>query len=240
MAHINKRRSELKKQAYSYLFNIFIAIICSIIFISVAVIIDFNILYKSLASIIVLVIATILVIKNYRSFKITYAGVKGENQTYKELKKLPKNYTVYNNVILYNRGRKCEIDYIVCSTKGIYIIEVKNHRGNISGSIGDDSWLQCKYSKKGNEYTKEFNNPMKQLMRQVDIAHEYLKSKRINVWVQGIVYFSHEEAKLNIRNKPNNLFDNMAQLNRYLKNSSNKDRLSKEQLEKINKTLKNG
>ena len=46
------------------------------------------------------------------NYDILNAGVKGEQQTYEVLKKLPKEFTVITNPVLHNRGSVNELDFV--------------------------------------------------------------------------------------------------------------------------------
>lgn len=85
-------------------------------------------------------------------------GELGEQEVSKILKKLPKrNYQVYNNLLLKKTSGSTQIDHVVVSTYGIFVIETKNYKGNIYGSDRLNEWEQNIY---GNKYY--FMNPVHQ------------------------------------------------------------------------------
>lgn len=73
------------------------------------------------------------------------------------LSRLPDEYRVYNDVYLENNGHTAQIDHVIISSHGIYIIETKNYSGKIYGSENAEYWTQYL---RGNGY--EFRNPILQ------------------------------------------------------------------------------
>lgn len=62
-------------------------------------------------------------------------GRRGEKRTNDVLSYLPSDeYTILYNVMLQTDRRISQIDYIVVSLYGIFVIEVKNYQGWITGT----------------------------------------------------------------------------------------------------------
>lgn len=102
----------------------------------------------------ILLILTILL----RIFYPRIRGSFGEFLVKIELKKLNKsNYKVLNNIIINENGTTHQIDHIVISRFGIFVIEMKNYYGMIVGEEYKDRWIQ--YLGK-NKYF--FQNPIQQ------------------------------------------------------------------------------
>ena len=98
-----------------------------------------------------------IVVDNYLVPKII--GWFGEHWTKQALKKLPKNeYKIINNVMLKLDGTTHQIDHIVVSKYGIFVIETKQYNGYITGSKYDKKWV--KHYKGGNVYY--YTNPIRQ------------------------------------------------------------------------------
>ena len=70
------------------------------------------------------------------------AGVEGENEIYSCLSNLPPEYIVYRNLLFRTRGGSTEIDILVVSPYGLFVIEVKRFAGKIVGSDADRHWVQ--------------------------------------------------------------------------------------------------
>jgi hypothetical protein len=66
-------------------------------------------------------------------------------------------YTVFNNLILPGNGGTVQIDHVVISKFGIFVIETEFRRGWISGAEFQDRWKQHRFKR----FTR-FQNPMHQ------------------------------------------------------------------------------
>ncbi len=86
-------------------------------------------------------------------------GWLGEHWAKQELKKLPSDkYKVLNDVLLKNGERTCQIDHIVVSPYGIFVIETKQYNGRIYGGKYDKHWIR--YGKRNQKMFYE--NPIRQ------------------------------------------------------------------------------
>lgn len=82
-------------------------------------------------------------------------GKAGEYYVKKELKKLPKEkYLILNDIMIQNGNNTHQIDHIVISAFGIFVIETKQYNGYIVGNEYDKKWKQ------NNKYY--INNPIHQ------------------------------------------------------------------------------
>ncbi|MDU5263500.1 MAG: nuclease-related domain-containing protein, partial [Clostridium celatum] len=106
--------------------------------------------------IVVLVLISILIlIKPYES---KVKGYVGEKLVAKKLSKLNKRkYKIINNLLLKTSRGTTQIDHIVVSRYGIFVIETKNYKGIITGNEYDDSWNQILFNNK-----EVLRNPIKQ------------------------------------------------------------------------------
>lgn len=105
-------------------------------------------------------------------------GKLGETIVAHKLSKLPDDYHVFNDVYLQNDSRSCQIDHVVISPYGIFVIETKNYKGDIFGSDKAEEWTQNIW---GNRYS--FRNPIKQnrghihaLMKLFNLQESYFVS----------------------------------------------------------------
>lgn len=90
-------------------------------------------------------------------FESKIIGFFGEFWTKKELKKLPKEYIVLNDIMFSINNSTHQIDHIVVSKFGIFVIETKQYNGFITGEKYDAKWVRH-VGKKKYYYT----NPIKQ------------------------------------------------------------------------------
>ncbi len=107
--------------------------------------------------IISVVAAFIFLIACLRLFvaRIPSKGVRGERHIAAQLSNLPDNYCTFNDVYLHLQEKSIQIDHVVISEYGIFVIETKNYDGHISGSDNAKNWMQNLYG-----YKHKFYNPL--------------------------------------------------------------------------------
>lgn len=100
----------------------------------------------------------ILLLAVFSCFKTKIKGFVGEKTIAAFLKSLPgKEYFVLNDIILPTASGTTQIDHIVVSPYGIFVIETKNYKGWIFGTETSAKWTQNIYGKKST-----FMNPIHQ------------------------------------------------------------------------------
>ncbi len=130
-----------------------------------------------------LVVVVLLVILNYlKSAK--FKGWLGEKATSVGLdyKLDPKVYKIVSNVIIPDNDGTTQIDHVVVSKYGIFVIEVKNYNGWIFGKEKDPEWTQVIYKKKNH-----FQNPLRQNYRHIKALTEFLKLEE--KYFHSVVFF---------------------------------------------------
>ena len=160
-------------------------------------------------------------------------GMQGEEVITSTLTSLPDDYMVFNNVALNYNGQLTEIDCIVLSCYGIWVVEVKSYKGVIHGLAANDMWSRIKTSKSGKEYDSEIKNPLKQVERQVQILSNVLYRKGIRITAKGYVVFPVAE---NVNVDSDKVFLNSSQLKREIL-SYNQIVLPKDRVETIKDIL---
>jgi len=60
----------------------------------------------------------------------------------------PETYKVISNIIIPDKNGSTQIDHVVVSKYGIFVIEVKNYNGWIFGDEKNPEWTQVIYKKK--------------------------------------------------------------------------------------------
>ena len=98
-------------------------------------------------------------------------GASGERTVAKRLRKgLPEEYIILNDVYLpLADGTTTQIDHIVVSQYGIFVVETKTYSGWIFGDEKSPQWTQSIYRKK-----TRFQNPLRQNYRHVCALSERL------------------------------------------------------------------
>lgn len=89
------------------------------------------------------------------------AGDWGESRGLQELSALPDNHTVFNALNLSDSRGTAEIDLVVVSPSGVWVIEVKNWRGLLRGNAVDPHWTQ--YGNAQGTPWRTLGNPLRQL-----------------------------------------------------------------------------
>lgn len=94
----------------------------------------------------------------YRLNKHKIKGVRGELKVARQLNKLQKKeYKVFNDIFIKTSRGTSQIDHLVISLYGIFVIETKNYKGWIHGNEKSEYWTQSIYKNR-----TRFRNPIKQ------------------------------------------------------------------------------
>lgn len=70
-------------------------------------------------------------------------------------------YRKFHNIILPSKNGTAQIDHLLVSIYGIFIVETKNKKGWIFGSENQSEWTQTIFKEK-----YSFQNPLRQTFRQ--------------------------------------------------------------------------
>ena len=141
-------------------------------------------------SCIVVLIIIILIVKTINHPEVK--GLIGERRVESQLKKLPlEDYKILNNVMIKKKIGTSQIDHIVISQYGIFVIETKNYRGWIYGNENSDYWTQKFY-----KYKNKFRNPIKQNWGHIYALKNMLTEYK-DISFYPVIIFAGK-AKLNI------------------------------------------
>ena len=161
------------------------------------------------------------------------SGAKGEDLGLVQALHLPEGYHVFTNVTISYQNYSQEMDLIIVGTKGVYVVEVKNHNGKIVGDAEAAQWVQHKVGRGGGRYFKRIQNPVKQVKGQVYKLSKYLKENGINVWVEGIILFTNEEVSVSVHNSNIPILFPARRLSHYILTCKNRQYLNKTLLNKV-------
>ncbi len=136
------------------------------------------------------------------------------------------DYKILNNVILQSKnGGTVQIDHIIVSVYGIFVIETKNYKGWIFGNENAENWMQVIYKEKN-----QFRNPIKQ-----NWSHVYALKKLLadfsNAKFIPIVVFTGSGILKEISASSIVVYD--TRLLRAIKNESREKNLSLEEIDDI-------
>lgn len=116
--------------------------------------------------VLIMIILCILMDVYYKKF----IGMAGEFWVKRELKKLSDEYLVINDIMIKTKdGITHQIDHVVISKYGIFVIETKQYNGYIKGNDYDKRWLIKNGKKK-----IYVNNPLHQNYGHVKSLEEIL------------------------------------------------------------------
>lgn len=93
-----------------------------------------------------------------------------------------QTYHRFHDIIVPSSNGTTQIDHILISQYGIFIVETKNKSGWIFGSENQASWTQSIYGKK-----YSFQNPLRQTYRQKKVLAEFLSVNESKI--HTVVYF---------------------------------------------------
>lgn len=120
-------------------------------------------------------------------------GESAVNDAIEYLIKTRDEYRSFNNVILGTPDGTTEIDHILVSPYGIFVVETKNYKGWIFGEPNQKRWTQSlkrsyKLHKLFNQYTYQFQNPLHQNYKHVKAVQKFLGADLRNIF--SVVVFS--------------------------------------------------
>ena len=174
----------------------------------------------------ILIVIIIIIVFVYKINKHKIKGAIGESNVARTLRKLPTDeYKVLNNVLIKSGGRSSQIDHVVVSIYGIFVIETKKFSGWIHGHEKSQNWTQTFYKKR-----IKFRNPIKQNWSHIFALKDYLSHYQ-NVKYYNIVVFTGNGKLKNITSQTPVIY--LRQLVRTIKENSESINLDIEQVNSI-------
>ncbi|MEK8180764.1 NERD domain-containing protein [Flavobacterium buctense] len=137
----------------------------------------------------VLLLLFVSLIVLFKLYKARIKGAIGEQNISLRLRSLDKSkYKVINNVVLQSGEFTSQIDHIVISDFGVFVIETKNYKGWILGHEHSEYWTQVIYKRKEKLY-----NPIRQNLGHIKSLKKCL-TEYPNVDYKSIIVFSSRAA----------------------------------------------
>lgn len=160
---------------------------------------------------------SVLLIKGVnRKIRILKFGLEGEEEVLKSLIKLPKKYSILNDVLIVDKDKSSQIDFIVIGSNGIFIVESKHVKGTIKGNVDSTYLNKVKFTNGENSYSKKMYNPILQVLGHKKGLTKYLRTNGCYNNVIPIVYFS-SDAKIKIKSDKVALITKEQELLNYIK-----------------------
>ena len=85
-------------------------------------------------------------------------------------------YNIYHDIIIPSRNGTTQIDHVIISPFGLFVIETKNLQGWIYGTVSQSTWTQVVY-----QYKYKFQNPLRQTYRHKKVLSNHLRIKDNNI-----------------------------------------------------------
>lgn len=151
--------------------------------------------------IILAVVAAFVILAGIKRFAVS-PGDAGEHAVARKLSWLPDEYLTINDLLFrVDKGRTTQIDHVVVSPYGIFVIETKNHSGYVYGSEHSATWK--KYWKgwyRGREYSDDltFKNPVQQNKAHVEALQKALCNFEHLEFVSIIAFSTKAELKVQV------------------------------------------
>lgn len=159
-----------------------------------------------------------------------YKGRKGEQKVAGYLDNLDVNeYRVINNLLLKTEYGSSQIDHVIVSVYGIFVIETKNYRGWIVGSEYADNWKQVIYKRK-----ETLRNPIKQNYGHIKALKEKLRLHNNIKYISIIAFTNRATLKINTQTPVIYTRDLLNEIRRY-----NERTLSIQEVNDIHSALAN-
>ena len=159
-----------------------------------------------------------------------WKGKYSEKLVNDKLLELSDEYIVFHNLLFESNSRSTQIDHLVVSPYGVFVIETKGYKGWVLGGEYSEYWTQVIYKSK-----QQFYNPIRQNEGHVRFLRYLLRTSFEIPFIQIVVFNNDAELKIRI--------DNHIVVNRYdLKRTISQYQmvvLSSEQVNWIIQTIQN-
>ncbi|MBQ8869692.1 MAG: NERD domain-containing protein [Oscillospiraceae bacterium] len=140
-----------------------------------------------------------IMLKLKRQREISAAGARGEKRVLSLLSRLPNDFYVITDIELVIGHKTAQMDYIIVGPTGVFVVETKNLKGNISGNANDEMLCKTKHFGNGNSETKEFYNPIFQVSTHARLLSQLLIKNGYYNEIATCVYFSHPLSEVDLR-----------------------------------------
>jgi uncharacterized paraquat-inducible protein A len=140
----------------------------------------------------VLLIIFFALIFIFSLYKAKIKGIIGVKTVSAMLNLLDKSdYKIMNNILLKTGQTTSQIDHVVISSFGIFVIETKNYKGWIFGYENSEYWTQVIY-----KYKKKFYNPIRQNSGHIRALKSFLKEYPDLEYKSIIVFSTKADIKV--------------------------------------------
>ena len=106
-----------------------------------------------------------------------------------------EKYKVIRNVMLKFGGKSTQIDHVIVSNYGTFVLETKNYKvGWVMGDEYSEYWTQIIYKQKD-----KLHNPIRQNYGQIEVLQTYLRELSTAPYISVIVNTTKADIKVNTK-----------------------------------------
>ena len=139
-----------------------------------------------------MIIAVVIIGILFSIYEAKIKGFIGEKAISILINGLPEDkYRVMNNIMLRSSHGLTQVDHIIVSVYGIFVIETKNYKGWITGGENSENWTKNVF---GHKY--KFRNPLKQNYAHVKALMELLDITDKNVFIPVVAFSGYADLKV--------------------------------------------
>lgn len=120
-------------------------------------------------------------------------GTLGELSVNVLLAGLGQDYIIMDNLMLSNNGYTTQIDHVVISIYGIFVIETKNYKGIITGGEFAETWTQHLYTE-----SHPMPNPIRQNYGHIQAIRRKISGVYTGEIYSIIAFSSDADVKVNV------------------------------------------
>ena len=124
-----------------------------------------------------------------------WKGKYSEKLVNDKISKLSDEYVILNDLLFESNGRSTQIDHVIVSTYGVFVIETKGYKGWILGGENSEYWTQTIYKSK-----HQFYNPIKQNEGHVRFLRYLFKCSVEIPFIPIVVFNNAAELKVYVEN----------------------------------------
>lgn len=149
-----------------------------------------------------IILAIVIVAVVYlRLNRANILGRWGEKKVSTLLGLLGSEYRIFNDVLIKNGNWTSQIDHMVLSPYGIFVIETKNYKGWIYGGADKEQWTQNIWGHKSS-----LSNPIRQNRGHIMALKKILPDCASNQYKSIIVFSSQADLKTRIPEEYNVIY----------------------------------
>lgn len=138
-------------------------------------------------------VAALFIYVKYK--KPAWKGAYSEHLVNRKLFRLSNEYIIFNNLLFNHNGRSNQIDHIIVSPYGVFVIETKGYKGWIIGDEYSNHWTQILYK---NKY--QFYNPILQNDGHVKFLNSLIEHLLNVPFIPIVVFDNAASLKVHVKN----------------------------------------